>query len=1064
VHTRVGLPGATIDLTNLSAPAAPYLERATAIPAAFARGMAAIASTRPLSDKGVVTRSINDLLTYPAAAIPTAYQAVTHPGQLASGIVDQVTHPGQTFREHPLFGALLLHGGVSALGRSAGAVARSGALGADLRAAAGTSRPMIGLAGESGARLRTPRAYSKDVIRKAGQVAYDKALTPIKDRQGNVVTDARGRPVLAAPERGPLAPLNRPSRLLRKRADFIASRRSAAVRDARAQASREVLRNQPTRGGGRVAQAIDRSLVSQPGKARILPKALYRPEKDVVAMAMQGTLRSPETFMEDLVKERARLEHAYDAAKHGEIEMDPVERKTNRMQARTIDRVLNDPKALRNAGGVFQSARVLSQVGNELTRRAVEARILHPDAAERARLFPYAQSHMGAAPAEHADGKVTLRAGDGTFLSNEQIHAHMQASGIDPQHIAYLPHRGDVRGARAYYQQFQPGRRPNLDQESRTGAAYSKGAIDTTFHLPLEHITRSLTTLASVKEFDRMIHDVGVKHPSGDYFTWDEAKRYAKFGGHAPNEATAQRLPGEPELVPVRALPAKYDEARAQDVQNMQNPEIPGHADQLVQDQTSRLTGPDPADPHARNVVLVPREIQDRLLKNLTPTNEFSKSFQAATSAFRRTVLPFSTRWLTGNVVEAMLRLSVAGVSPHDPLIGRKLIDTMDPVEANQVLSHLVGGLLYGEKGLTNYRTGQDFAGNLGGAVAASAPGRAGGKAIRGVTDPVFAFNRALEREAQYAALGKYARRQMQEMTGSWFKAMRAQEQALKDVAAGLKDTGAQQDAARFLDDTLGKYSRFSPKMRAVIQGYAPFLPWYLAAAKWTLHTLPVHHPVKLAVLTQAEAAFQSDWQAQHRDVKVKAPGLMTAIPTKGGGFVDAARYTPFGLTGPLAAGDPSAAAGVVLPQVSGVQLAALGLDPFGRPLQVPKTAKNPSGKVPLIPYAVNQAAESFVPGLAIARRLREHGETALPTSTALHPQTKPGTSHGMGAGYRTLYPFRSTYLHAAAANGVAALPPAERRAVQRELDHAASSGQGQVSPQEAAMIQREIDLAAKGR
>jgi hypothetical protein len=301
------------------------------------------------------------------------------------------------------------------------------------------------------------------------------------------------------------------------------------------------------------------------------------------------------------------------------------------------------------------------------------------------------------------------------------------------------------------------------------------------------------------------------------------------------------------------------------------------------------------------------------------------------------------------------------------------------------------------------------------------------------VTDPVFAFNRALEREAQYAALGKYARRQMQEMTGSWFKAMRAQDQAMRDVAAGLKDTGAQQDAARFLDDTLGKYSRFSPKMRAVIQGYAPVLPWYLAAAKWTLHTLPVHHPVKLAILTQAEAAFQKDWQAQHRDVKVKAPGLMTAIPTKGGGFVDAARYTPFGLAGPIAAGDPSAAAGVVLPQVSGVQLAALGLDPF-------------------------------VPGLALARRLREHGETALPTSTALRPQAKPGTSHGMSGPFRTLFPFRPTYLHAAAANGVAALPAAERRAVQRELDHAASSGQGQVSPREAAMIQREIDLAAKGR
>lgn len=1014
-HVRAKVGPATVDLSAASADIGRRLANNPA--AAFVKGINAIAQVRPLSDKGVVTRSINDLLTYPAAAIPTGYALATHPKKFAEDIAQQVTHPLALTKEHPLFGALLAHGGVSALGRTGGAAARSGALGAGAKRAASTQRDMIGLAGESGARIRTPRSYSKDVIRKAVQVAADKRLQPIRDAEGRVVKDARGRPVRQAPE-GVLHPFSNAGRLQRKRADFIASRANARERHARAEAVRAVQAAQPTRGGGRVARALDRSLAAQPSTGvRVLPKRAYRPEKDVVAMAMEGTLRAPETFREDLLKERARLEDAYKTR-----ELDPLQRRTNRIRARTIDRVLNDPSALRNADGVFRSARTLAAQGNALTHRLVSERLLSPDAAARAKLFPYAQSHMGAKVVEHKDGSQSLRAADGTFLSNDQIRAHMRSEEtgpvVDPRAIAYLPHRNDVRGARAYHQQFRL-QRPNLDRESRSGAAYEAGAVDASFDNPLEHIVRSTTTLARTKDFDRLIGEVGIKHPEGRYFTWKEAEQYARFGGRAPNEATNQRVPGEPQLVPVRAHPAKYQEARARAIQNEQDVPGPGASDRLVREQTSRFDGPDPANPDARNVVLVPKTVADRLAENLKPSQSFDKAFQGATAAFRTTVLPFSTKWLTGNVVEAVLRSGIAGVSPRDPFVARKLIREMrrqDPSAAVDYLSHLLGGLLYGEQGLTVRRTAEDVAGKMGGTVAHSLPGRAGKAAIKGVTEPVFQFNKGLEKTALYAALGKHARAQMQEMTGSWFKAMRAQDEAIADLAKGLKGTEAQERAARYLDETLGQYSRFAPGMRRAIQGYAPFLPWYLNSVRFVLHTLPVRHPVKTAVLTQAEAVFQADWEAQHKDIPQRS-GLKTAIPRKGG-FVDAARYTPFGLLGPAAAGDLGAASGVILPQTQGLQLAVLGLDPFGEKLKVAKTKSNPRGEAggaQQLLYGLNQALESYVPGVSIARRAREGGRKSLANSTVFSPQTaepKPGQPR-VSAANRIFNPFRPVYISA---------------------------------------------------
>jgi hypothetical protein len=193
-----------------------------------------------------------------------------------------------------------------------------------------------------------------------------------------------------------------------------------------------------------------------------------------------------------------------------------------------------------------------------------------------------------------------------------------------------------------------------------------------------------------------------------------------------------------------------------------------------------------------------------------------------------------------------------------------------------------------------------------------------------------------------------------------------------------------------------------------VIQGPAPFLPWALNAARFVFWTMPAHRSAQTALLVRLDRVVQKDWEQLHKGVP---PGMGLAVPNGKGGWVDIARYTPYGLSGPIAEGDLKNVTGQLLPQISATEAAIEGKDPFGRDLVMSSHQKPTGGQK--LKVAGNSLAEALVPYLANARRLREHGETAFADSTLLHPRTKPGTSHGMSAAERVLDPFRPTYLSA---------------------------------------------------
>jgi hypothetical protein len=626
------------------------------------------------------------------------------------------------------------------------------------------------------------------------------------------------------------------------------------------------------------------------------------------------------------------------------------------------------------------------------------------DAAFRTARRERVQAH----PRNHVTGLVDEH---GRRVTTRQIVDRMRAEGIPMP--AFVSHRMDTRGSRAYFVNWMSSRK-TVDSAKRTGEATRTGAHASDFDSLLEHLVHHRGVVDAVKSFDDFVREFGVRHPDGRMLTADEVDAFLQHHGYV--DSHGNRPPNRPELVPVRAVPARYSQSTRDAIADRQNAlRHPDHSN-LVEQRIAEATRPaEGAAGKVRNVVLVPKVQLDRFSEHqLSRTTALGKAGQAGTGLFRGTVLPFSTKWLFGNVAEATLRLAAVGSTPFDIARSYRLTSTLtrlDETAAKRFQARTRGGLVYGSADrLKVHRPAEAFEHTV-----FSTPAKAieaighvpvikqtiGG--LQALQRGIFAMNRGLEVASQRAAIGKELRRDVHALSGSWGKAVIAQRAAVEDVARGLLNSPAQVRYARAVDETLGQYSRFSPSTRRFVQGFAPFLPWYLNSLRFVMHTLPVKHPAKTALLANIERTFAADWKEQHKDTP---PGdLESAIRTKDGGYLDLARFTPFGAFTHGAEGivDP------LLPQISGVAKILQGQSWTGEKL---KLSDNPDRvtegrKIWMALYA---ALEAAVPGIAIARRLQEGGNTAFDDSTVFSPKTKPGTAHG-SAGDRVFNPLRATYL-----------------------------------------------------
>lgn len=831
----------------------------------------------------------------------------------------------------------------------------------------------------------------------------------------------------------------------------------------------------------RVAQA-DRTLLRRDGEYRKRENALRAAtqEKAKARRALAAAQRSGKGYTpQDIAAIRARVEKAnersrgaYQAVREREAEL----LKGTTKEAKRVQSELNT----RPAGAV---ARVESRRARELetageTRRARErvaaaerrvaaerrrVRGVEPGKADRLHRALAARDDARTALArareqearvheEHRGRRDTapgLRDAQGRRMSTADVRAQLQARG--DREPGFVGQRRADRGASSFFVNWFGGRK-TVDSQRRTGEASRTGAYDASFTALEEHLVRSRGVLDAIATFDDFVGRMGARRRDGTPYTYDEALRAADELG----ELTGMQW------LPVRAVPARYDAAtKAQILESQGTAAMPQHLESLTLGRLDdALKEPAPADRGARNVVLVPAQQVQRFAAHQTSgSSTGAKLGQAGTRAFRNTVLPFSTKWLFGNVAEATLRAAVHGITPVDVVRGARVMRSLRGLDENAwkaADTRIRGGLLYGSADrLSVHRGPEDFEGTVLEVPAKTAALVARLPVIRqtiGGLDvykrAVFAANRGMERAFQTGVIGKQARLDAQELTGSWAKALTMQQDVAREVAQGLLGTSKQVQFARAADEVLGKYSRFSPGTRRVIQSYAPFLPWFLNAARFVGYTLPARHPAKTALLANVELTLQDDIEAHRKTVP---PGdLESAIRRHDGGLVNLARYTPFGAftKGPEGLADP------LLPQIDSAVAALRGQSFTGRPLQFADKTKPDTAGGKKLWLALYTLAEGAVPGVQIARRIREKGATPFDDSTVFSPKTKPGTARS-GAADRILNPLRPTYLSASGGG-----PPATAGQKQeaRQLLEQAKREQPALE-REARAILREAEL-----
>ena len=1020
VRKRIGLPGASIEFN----------------PAALRSVLAAVTSLEQ-GDSGprqFVSRVGSDLKTLGTAPFVGAVslgqgvsQAV-RTGQTdqledmvveaAKGTVETFKHPIKSFEQNPLLTALTFGGATSVAGRVGGAAARgagkkdAGGVRGALDRVGTTVRPPIALVDDPGlvrnGQGLVERSYSKDLTRKAAQEAKDSRREPLRDAEGKVVTvKQRGRdvPVLKATTRereGGIA-RNRAGQAGRQ-ADFEAARANAVERHVRQEADRE-LKGRGVKG---------------------------KRGRDAVALVVEGTVRSAKSFEKDLRSHRAKLEREYRARIGDKGFRNTGEAQANRQRVAQITALLKTSPNQREA--IVAAGKAVGQKLNERERGLVKAGVLSSgERAKRARLIPAAIEHLGARYDPETD---TIRGPKAQRLTTEAMERGLRQVGVDPDSVAYLPHRMDVRGGRAFHAQFRPGTRPVMDKaEKRTGEAYRKGATVASADLIREQGVRQSTQLAKAQQLDRLVENTGLRHPDGErLWTWKEAEELTDridFDTRTGSPVFVMR--NGQRMVPMRAHAAKL----SPDTQRLIRDELqgPGAMETLhMRLLNDRIVHSPDEGRAARNVVLVPAKKVEQLEKHLRPAGQIEKFFQLLNKPFRMAVLP-QPRWLTGNFVEPyIVRLTINGSGLNvfglatDLRAAHKALRSMersgDPRTrraAQEIRAQQFGGLFVGggqaraiRRGLEDFpkieRAYGEMVAKLPATKQAAEMAGIAGRVLLSPLNAFFRMNRVIESGAQRAAFGKQIRRDLQEFQGSWLQTVRLQEKAVAEAARGLVNTPTQERFMRQQHKLLGKYEGFGPVLRAWIQGPMPFLPWALNAARFVYWTMPMEHTALTAALTQVNDVVAKDWEEIHANVP--PGGLKFALPTEKGGWVDVARYTPYGLI----TGGEGTITGQVAPHFQGAIKAIGGDDPFGRQLKVdPRenagvTKTTGAQNWGIAGYSL---AEALVPYLSTARRLREGGGTAYAGSTLLDPDVKPETVGQMSAPRRVFDPFRPTYFGA---------------------------------------------------
>lgn len=930
---------------------------------------------------GVLGNAAGDALSLPAQVLPSVYltgkaglEAAAGDPSEAEGLIREygetsflpallqgdIPEAFSRIGEHPLYAALEGAAVKSAVGRGAGAAARTlgGARGQEIAGPA--QRPPLNVYGDV---QQQRRPYSPDLIKRT----FEKR------------SDARR-------ETGP-------------NGELLATPREVS-KHLRSALDREVFSGEQVRRGNQ------RQIAHELGEVKPADSA----QADVVSHAIQGIARNPDRALFDLQDYKDQLVAQQPNLTASELT-------ANRKQIETIDAALTDP----NPDAIYNAARTFVEQQRPITEGLVERGLLDPEQARKATAIPYARTHMdagyglsradraeeaaikeglgkdrniGELSAIRAKSQTLDRAGDPLPL--EAIETHMREGGLEPGDFGFVTQRpAPASGQASFFQ--PPNERASLPRQRRSGEATTRGTFDPSWDAVVQQAIHGRTVLDRVQNFEHLVERFGLRAPDGRAFKDSaEAKRAAEHP-----EDFGMRLPEVPGgWRPMRLSPWLAKKSEVDAASDL------GHNFALEADQHQMIENfsvdaiRNALEPGDGPVVLIPKVVSDRMRQHFQEVYPVEKAAQAITGAFKGAILPTSPKWAAGNALDNfVIRSFSTGITPRDMVSGKRFAkifkDELSPEEQARALESIVPGGLYGSYARVQpYRALEQFVGTRiepfarAAHAVLTAPGvRTVAELYRRYRDTVFELDsKYVEQLPQYGQLAKSARQELGMTRRQFRKAIDAQDAVVKDFVRGFRHPENVDRFAKEVEAVFGNWGKNGPEARRFLTTWAPFWMWGRSAIKFAFVTLPRDHPMLTGLLAASEQMTREERQKLGFDFAGDEPlpdFLQGGIPDGSGGVTALGSLSTFGTFADL----PQFLASMPAPQFSSLVLSGLGLDWKGDKL-VDKDGR-PAGQLERIKAAVLGWGDAFVPFLNVGRAITERGSGGVspfrsyPESTA---------------------------------------------------------------------------------
>jgi hypothetical protein len=712
-----------------------------------------------------------------------------------------------------------------------------------------------------------------------------------------------------------------------------------------------------------------------------------------------------------------------------------------------FQRLREDPKYNANPQAAYKSTLKLAADKRALEPQLEKHGIYSKEQMRTAKVIPAFQFHFRdqlpwvEPTVKEGESPFKLGGPEGKPISVDEVYKRLEAKGVHEKQLAFTTTRPFENKNAAFRSGHTPGG-AKVAKGHLTGAAFSRGLFDPTYDAAIrQHLTdRSLIDRANgdwykasnyvqgkeavAKLVERKIGSV----PEGQRVAMEKYVKELRSGGSPYFEPQGTRSSMQRALEARETLQHLYPDSKLEPVRTVHPYATRAYTDALgkrVREDSMDKLDPSKFAPDQQHwqtqfptstemehnleagpVGLVPSEIAKRMKDYEKDTGKGTLARLPA-SFWRKTNVAFSVRHVPGVTQEIGGRALLNNIGAISHMRGSKAYDELlkygdahpDPavkLGAQRLRAMGRGTVAAYTEDLARHTNPNQFGPKLGRAVEAFQAGSAHkitGAPLRAVQGAMHAFNgvtnkilsverSAIEHPPQIAGMGKHYNNEFKAITGKRLKVVGAFKDVEKAFLRGQLDPKALDHAGNVFNEYWGDWSRASPEMKKVMS-VSPFAQWYLNSLRFVYKTMPLHHPIKTALLTAIEGATAEQRAAEGQGYKGGLPlGLSLnptdlepsqqgSIPLGPGERIGQEFYTPQGaVSGGLESGLDA-----VLPYLSGTWSVLHGVDPLtNRPIEEEVNGKKQpvTDANKLATLGALSAAESFMPPLRIGKTLTE--------------------------------------------------------------------------------------------